>query len=616
MSELLEIRDFLATHPPFDALPRAVLDQLPRQATVRYFRRGSVVVNAGSRLHRMFVVRSGAIEVRDATGELVERADTGTCFGQSSIMEDRPSRFTFAAIEDTLVLTFPSDVVLELVRQHPVVDDFFAQGRIGQAVATLRQSEAGPVLQVLVRDMIGRAPVTISPEVTIQQCAQVMEANRVSAIIVIAEGQLVGIVTDRDLRRVVATGTPVSTLVGAIMTRDPHTTTPDRFAFEVLLDLTSKRVHHLPVIDAEGTPIGMVTSGDLMRLEQSSPIYLVGDLSKQNDVAGLAKVMGRMPRLVSRMLDQDASAHDITRVISATTEALWRRLLALAAQRLGPAPVPYCWVALGSLARHEQSVVSDQDHALILADSFVPDEHDGYFADLATYVTDGLTECGFPRCAGDVMATNPKWRQPLATWWGYYRAWLDEPTADSVLHASIFFDMRPVHGDIALFETLQKAIMVAAPKATRFLGHLAKHVSDYQVPLGFFRGFVLERAGEHRDTFDIKAGGINGLVDVARVFALSRGLPQVATRSRIEGAQAADALSAETASNILDAYEFLSYLRLRHQGRQLTEGRKPDNRLNPAELSDFEKKHLRDAFGIVSKAQQALGVAFQTHYIS
>ncbi|MDO4784569.1 MAG: putative nucleotidyltransferase substrate binding domain-containing protein [Propionibacteriaceae bacterium] len=616
MSELLEIRDFLATHPPFDALPTAVLDLLPRQAKARYFRRGSIVVNAGSRVPHMFVVRSGAIEVRDAAGELVERADAGTCFGQSSIMEDRPCRFTFAAIEDTLVLTFPAEVVLDLVKNYPVVDDFFAQGRIGQAVATLRQSDAGPVLQVLVRDMIGREPVTISPDVTIQHCAQVMEANRVSAIMVIDGGRLTGIVTDRDLRRVVATGTPVSTPVSGVMTRDPHTTTPDRFAFEVLLDLTSKRVHHLPVLAADGTPIGMVTSGDLMRLEQASPIYLVGDLSKQGDVEGLAKVMSRVPRLVARMLDQDASAHDITRVISATTEALWRRLLDLATQRLGPAPVPYCWVALGSLARHEQSVVSDQDHALILADSFIGSEHDAYFAELADYVTSGLVECGFARCPGEVMATNPKWRQPLAAWWDYYRTWLDEPTADSVLHASIFFDMRPVYGEIALFETLQRAIMAATPKATRFLGHLAKHVSDYQVPLGFFRGFVLEREGEHRDTFDIKAGGINGLVDVARVFALSKGLPQVATRSRIEGAQAAGALSEETASNILDAYEFMSYVRLRHQGRQIAEGKRPNNRLNPDELSDFEKRHLRDAFGIVSKAQQSLGVSFQTHYIS
>lgn len=616
MSELLEIRDFLATHPPFDALPGEVLDRLPRQARARYFKRGSVVVNAGSRVPHMFLVRSGAIEIRDGTGELVERADAGTCFGQSSIMEDRPSRFTFTAIEDTLVLTFAAEVVLDLVKNHSVVDDYFAQGRIGQAVATLRQSESGPVLQVLVRDMIGREPVTISPDVTIQKCAQVMEDNRVSAIIVIAEDSLVGIVTDRDLRRVVAKGTPVSSLVQDVMTQNPHTTTPDKYAFEVLLDLTNKRVHHLPVLDPNGRPIGMVTSGDLMRLEQSSPVYLVGDLSKQDTVEGLAKVMGRIPKLVTRMLDQDASAEDITRVVSTTTDALWRRLIALAIERFGPAPIPYCWVALGSLARHEQSVVSDQDHALILADSFVPAEHDTYFAEMAEFVTSSLVQCGFPRCQGDVMATNPTWRQPLTTWWGYYRTWMDEPTSNSVLHASIFFDMRPVHGEVALFEALQKAIMKATPKATRFLGHLAKHAGDYQVPLGFFRGFVLEREGEHRDTLDLKAGGIAGLVDVARVFALSKGLPQIATRSRIEGAQAAEALSADTASNILDAYEFMSYIRLRHQGRQLAAGSRPDNRLNPAELSDFEKRHLRDAFGIVSKAQQALAVSFQTHYIS
>lgn len=614
MSELLEIRDFLASHPPFDALPRNVLDALPRQAKARYFKRGTVIVAAGSRIPHMFVLRSGAVEIVDAAGALVEQAEVGTCFGQSSILEDRASRFTFTALEDTLVLTFPADVVLDLHNSQPVVADFFAQGRLGQAVAKLRSSDSGPVLQVAVRDMIGRTPVTTSPDVSIQDCAKVMEAHRVSAVLAVEDGALVGIVTDRDLRRVVAEGTPRATLVREVMTPNPVTISPDKFAFEVLLELVTRKVHHLPVVE-DGVPIGMVTSGDLMRLEQSSPFYLVGDLNRQPDVDGLVKVMARMPRLIGRMLDQDASADDITRVISATSDTLWRRLLALGVQELGQPPVPFCWVALGSLARAEQSIVSDQDHAFILSDEASP-EDDAYFSALAEFVTAGLESSGFTRCNGDVMATNPKWRRPLRAWWTYFRGWMDEPTSDSVLHASIFFDMRPIAGDVALYEALQKGIMATAPKATRFLGHLAKHAGDYQTPIGFFRGFVLEREGDHRDTLDIKAGGINGLVDVARVYALSRGLPVVATRARITAALQAEALGEESAANMLDAYEFMSYIRLKHQGRQLAAGQRPDNRINPAELSEFEKRHLRDAFGIVNKAQQALAVSFQTQFIS
>lgn len=615
MSELAEIRDFLGAHPPFDALPTDVLDALPRRAKVHYFRRGTIIVNAGARIPHMFVVRSGAVEIVDAAGTLIEQAEVGTCFGQSSIIEDRASRFTFTALEDTLALTFDADVVRELVASYPPVADFFTQGRIGQAVEKLRSSDNGPVLQVAVRDMIGRPPVSIAPDASVQTCAANMDAAKVSAILVIESERLVGIVTDRDLRRVVATGVPGTTPVRDIMTPNPVTIGPDRFAFEVLLELVNRRVHHLPVVD-NGTPIGMVTSGDLMRLEQSSPFYLVGDLNHQRDVPGLVKVMGRLAHLTRRMLDQDASADDITRVISATSDALWRRLITLGTERFGPAPVPFCWVALGSLARNEQSIVSDQDHALVLSDAFVAAEHDAYFAELAEFVTAGLAECGFARCKGEVMATNPRWRQPLTTWWGYYRAWLAEPTSESVLHASIFFDMRPIAGEVALFERLQQAIMAAVPQATRFLGHLAKHASDYQVPIGFFRGFVLDREGEHRDTLDIKAGGINGLVDVARVYALNRGLGHVSTRERLRGALAADALSSETATNMLDAYEFMSYVRLKHQGRRLAAGHAPDNRINPSELSEFEKRHLRDAFSITSRAQQALALSFQTQFIS
>lgn len=612
--ELTEVRTFLATHSPFDSLPASILDQLPSRASARYYRRGTVIMPAGETVPHMFVLRSGAVEIVDVSGNLVEHAEAGTCFGQSSIIEKRASRFTFTAIEDSLVLTFPAELVLHLVENYPSVADFFARGRISRAAAQAAASDTGPVLQVSVGDMMSkREPVSVTPDATMQQTATVMDTERVSAVLVIAEDRLLGILTDRDLRRVVAQDVPGSTPVTEIMTANPMTIGEDALAFEVLLHFVNHRIHHLPVT-REGRPIGMVTSGDLMRLEKSSPVYIAGDLGKQTNVGGLALVMQRVPKLVTRLLEQDASAEDITKVVSATTEALWRRLIELGTAQFGPPPVPFCWVALGSLARQEQALASDQDHAMILSEDARP-EHDEYFAQLAEFVTAGLVESGFPRCQGEVMATNPKWRAPLTTWWNHFRGWLSEPSSDAVMHASIFFDMRPIYGDRALFEHLQKAILAATPRATRFLGHLAKHADDYTVPIGFFRNFVVEREGEHRDTFDIKAGGLAGVVDVARVYALAKGLPEVATRARIQAAADAGSLSGESANNLLDAYEFMSYQRLRHQGRQVAHGEAVDNRINPDELSDFDKRHLRDAFSITSKAQSALGVAFQTQFM-
>ncbi|NHB84106.1 hypothetical protein G7085_04140 [Tessaracoccus sp. HDW20] len=68
--------------------------------------------------------------------------------------------------------------------------------------------------------------------------------------------------------------------------------------------------------------------------------------------------------------------------------------------------------------------------------------------------------------------------------------------------------------------------------------------------------------------------------------------------------------------NLLDAHEFLGYTRLQHQGRMIAQGKVPDNFIDPMAISDFERRHLREAFAIVRRAQSALNVTFQTQFIS
>ena len=607
MSELAEVTQFLAAREPWSLLPQGQIHAFAKRAVGRYVRRGEVVLAAGAAPTAMFVVRSGAIEIVDVDGNLVDHDEQGACFGQSSIIEERPARFTFTAIEDSLLWAFAPEVVRELMAV-PEVRRYFTEARLSDAVRHV--PDGGPVLQVPVADMVTRSPITIPVDSTVGQAAGVMDENRISAILVTEGETLVGILTDRDLRRVVAQDISPASPLTETMSRDPYRISHDALALDVLLMLVQHKIHHLPVMDGDRV-LGMVTSGDLMRLERSSPLYLVGDLARQSEVAGLVRVMERVPKLVGRLLRQDATSEDITRIVSRTTEALWQRLLEMGEEKLGPPPVPYCWVALGSLARNEQALASDQDHAMLISDDATP-ESDAYFAELAEYVTAGLEQCGFPRCKGDAMATNPQWRKPLADWQREFSNWLAAPTSEAVLNSSIFFDMRPIHGDQTLFTALQQRVLRAAPSSSRFLGHLAKHANDAEVPIGFLRGFVVEKKGEHRDRLDIKLGGINPIVDVARIYALRWGLPQVSTRARLLAA----AEHGAEVENLLDAHEFLGYTRLQHQGALVAAGEEPNNYIDPEDLSEFERKHLRDAFAIVGKAQSALTVAFQTQFIS
>ena len=618
--ELSEIRDFLAQHEPFDGLPPSVLEELPTVMTVEYFRRGSRLIARGRDNHHLYILRSGAADVHDAQGSLVDRGGAGSCFGSITITQGNPSTFDVTAIEDCLALLLPADEFRMLCAEHPEVAAFFDAQRASRmrgAVESLHLSTTGSaILKTRVRDLVTRAPVAVTAAATVRDAARVMAEQGVSSLLVMDGERLSGIVTDRDLRtRVLAAGVDPAVAVTEVMTTDPVTGDIDALAFEVLLEMVGRHIHHLPVLDATARPVGLVTTTDLLRLEQANPVYLAGDIAKQTDVAGVALVSSRLPQVVQSLVEQDASADDIGRVVTAVGDAVERRLLALAEADLGPPPAPYCWVALGSRARLEQALAADQDNAIILDDAVRPEDL-GWFEALARRVTDDLATCGYPRCPGDVMATNPRWRQPLKTWRKEFSSWLTQPVPDAVLGASIFFDMRPVHGDHSLHARLQRHVLATSPGSLVFLAQLTKQATRNEPPLGFFRGFVLEKAGDHKDTLDIKRGGVGAVVELARVHALSIGTPALNTQARIEAVRAAGILADERAHDLRDAFEFISYVRLRHQAAQVRRGEPTDNFVRPDDLSSFDKRHLREAFAIVRSAQSVLGHRFPMQYIS
>lgn len=622
-TELAEVADFLAEHAPFDALPRAVVRSLPAKMTVRYHRRGTSLMSVGTDNDDLMIVRSGAIEIRDVDGALVDRVAEGSTAGSTTLTGNNPSRFDVIALEDTLALHLPRQAFHELSQAHPHFAAHFAtEGAerlraAATAVGSSRHGEA--ILRTSARDLTTRTPVAVASGVSIADAARVMTDEGVSSLLVLEDGRLVGILTDRDLRRrVVAAGTDPSGPVSLAMTADPVVAQADASALELLLTMTQLNVHHLPVLDG-GRPVGVVTTTDLMRLERASAVHIVGDVAKQPDVAGVVAVAARVPRIVGQLVDQDVSADDITRVVTTIGDAVERRLIALVeadllARGRGPAP-RYCWMVLGSKARLEQALGSDQDHAVIIADD-APEGAEDFIAALADGVVAGLEAAGYPRCEGEVMASNPRWRQRLSGWRSEFRQWIEEPVPDAVLTASIFFDSRPIAGDETLHARLVEDVAARAPQGHKFLAHLAKQAIANEPPLGFFRGFVLAKAGQHKDTLDLKRGGVGAIVDLARVHALACGLFSVNTRARLVAAGRAGALSPKTAASLVDALEFISHVRLAHQARQVAAGVRPDSRLVPEELTAFERAALREAFQVVRRAQQALAQSHPAQYFS
>jgi CBS domain-containing protein len=263
-------------------------------------------------------------------------------------------------------------------------------------------------------------------------------------------------------------------------------------------------------------------------------------------------------------------------------------------------------VSLGSDGRKEQTFKTDQDNAIIYANPETTAQEvaiRNYFAEFTGFVKDSLLRCGFPPCPADYMPTNPTWCQPLRMWKEYIADWVSTPTPDALLNALNFFDFRPLHGENSLAEDLRTYLIGTVKDQKTFLGHLANMAIKNSPPIGFFKSFVVEKDGEHKNELNLKVKGVAPLVDIIRLFALESGIRETSTLERIAALRASHTIIRAYADEFERAFEFIMLLRIHHQFSQLSAGGAPVNFINPNRLSNLEKKSIKDAFYLITMVQ-------------
>jgi CBS domain-containing protein len=449
-------------------------------------------------------------------------------------------------------------------------------------------------------------PVTCGPDTPIVEAARLMRDRDISSLGIVEGDRFIGIVTVRDIsNRAVAGGMDPARPVRDVMTPRPQALPPSALGSDVLHVMLEHHVGHMPIAEGDRL-LGIITQTDLTRFQALTSAQLIRDVALADSVEGMAAVTARIPQLLTQLVAGGNRHEVVTRLVTDIADAVTRRLLRMAEERLGPPPVPYLWLACGSQGRQEQTGVSDQDNCLILDDAATP-EDDAYFAALARQVSDGLAACGYVHCPGDMMATNPRWRQPAHVWRDYFAGWIATPSPEAQMLASVMFDLRPIGGAPSLFAELQAETLERASKNTIFVAHMIANSLKHQPPLGLLRGFATIRSGEHKDRIDLKLNGVVPVVDLARVYALQGRIAAVNTRARLKAAEELGVVSASGGHSLIDAYDLIAQARLEHQARRVKAGLRPDNFMAPADLSDFERSHLRDAFVVVRTMQSALG---------
>ena len=600
-----ELRRFLSQVAPFSELSTDRLDDLAHDFQDLEFSAGQDIGSfrqPGE--HDLYVIVRGAVSILDSEQQTLEQRGEGELFGHAICFGSGSRDYAVVAAEDVELLRLPYADLQALCREAPVINRFFFSSP-GARLRELEQSTPARIAQLELRP-----PVTTTSGQTISDGARVMARHLISCLPVIDDDRLVGIITDRDLRnRVLGGGVDPARAIAEVMTANPVTATPADRLEDALLLMMQYNIHHLPVVDEDGGLIGVVSSGDLLRMQSPHPLRLVRDIQRADSAQRVAELTRKGPGLLARMSRQGNQVTEVGRVAGMITDACTRRLLKLAEAELGSAPMPWAWLAFGSQARLEQGLISDQDNGLLLAEP--PDEEAAeYFKRMADFVCDGLNDSGYVYCPGGVMAKG-EWRLSFRDWRKTFASWILEPEPKSVMQSSIFFDMRGVAGDLELAARLHGEVLAQARDSKIFRRFLAAESMGHRPPIGLFRQFVQEREGEKSQGLNLKKRGVIPIVDLARVRALEGAIPEVHTEERLRAAAAQGIMNERDADDLIHALRFIGNVRLRHQVALYERGEKPNHLVDPDSLSGLHRRYLRSAFGIVQTAQEALANRYQ-----
>jgi CBS domain-containing protein len=447
--EKLAIRDFLANTIPLRRLPAEKRDELAMAMSILHAPRGSQVLTIGEKNKQVMLIRRGAIEVTNAEGQLYGRYEEGEWVGYRSVLSQGNVSLNVRTLEDSEFYCLPGEIFSELVKSSERIKSFFSDKKPERLRSAMQDTKRNDYsLLTLSLGELVKPALLVARSSSIQETALQMNKAASNTAVITDNDVLCGIVTDQDFRkRVVATQMDLFGGIDQIMTPNPYTLPPSAPASEAVLLMARRNFRHLPIVETDSKKIlGIVSTTDLLRSQSHNAIFLVGDIHLAKNVAGLQELSTHLPKALVNMVRSHLPAYDIGHAISSIGQAITRRLIQLAEEQFGPPPVPYAFVVAGSMARQEQTAHSDQDNGMILSDDYDPALHEEYFINIAKFVSDGLDACGYIYCPGNIMATNPKWRQPLSVWRGYFDEWINRPEPKALLYSSIFFDLRSLYG--------------------------------------------------------------------------------------------------------------------------------------------------------------------------
>lgn len=607
-----EIITFLKNVIPFNQLSDKALGKMAADIAMDYYPRGVEILRQdGPPSEFLGIIKKGGVKVfqtLDNNEEVVlDLRGEGEHFGILSILSGDRSRNNVVAIEDTICYNVPGKTVLALLQENPEVNQYFLKSffinLLDKTYEETRKAYTGGttgeqlLFSTAVKDIVRAEPRTVAPDITIQQAAADMATQRIGSLVVVdSSGQPLGMVTDRDFReKVVAVARDVATPVREIMSTPLITIDAEDNCFDALMKMIRHRIHHILILE-NNRLLGLLTNHDFMLFQGSSPTVLVKEIGHVKTIEALQDTAPKFYKAVSSLLRHGAKPHNITGVITELLEKICNTVVDIFENDNGPPPVPYSLFFFGAGGRHELTMSFGVEMGIIIQDAASPDEEKAagaYFSHLAETLRNAMQNCRINGAGQCLQTANIR---AASTWREGFKKW--GTRAGTGLDAG-FFDMRAVRGEAARVISLRQYLMERTAKSRGLMEAVAAETLHVRPPLGFFKDFVVEKGGGHKNELDLYRRGILPLVGCARIFGLAKGVARSSTLGRLKELSSRHGF--KVAEDMGQAFGYLNAQLIRSQLRQAEEGMVPNNFINPYSLTNFERKTLKESFQLTAR---------------
>ena len=596
---------------PFDVVPTETLATVAASIAERQLADGAVIVTRDTPLRDLFVIVEGKVDVRNDSG-ITETLVANEAFPVEVLTRSTElvSENDYVAHGDVGVLVISAAVIAHLRSVCAEFDEFFVRKSIidqqfGGDFGGARSALNLDLHRLLPKRTVARLP----PQASINQVVEKLHTSKAREVVIVEDGAPIGIFTRSDLvSRVLMSKVNLETPVCEVMTHTLVTLPASARGFDAVIEMHRRGVSRIVLLDDNHHFAGVISDGDLLyALQDSSNLHYL--IIHAETEAELCQASDKIRELVTGLVNEGVEAENLTRLLSTLNDHLNERIIELAAARAQIAMDSFCWIALGSEGRHEQTLHTDQDNALI----FTCDNPDHLeetrrkMMAFAMEVNTLLDKCGFPFCSGNIMASNPECCLTFDEWRRRFAQWIDEPNPQALLSATIYFDLRPLCGNKPLCDSLIDWLMNAVHNNRRFFHLMMENALQRTPPIGLFRNFAVDKVDS---CLDIKLSGVAILVDGARLYGLATGCRSSSTIDRFRSAEKNKLLTPEDTANCLAAFDIIQRIRLRQHNTQLLKNLPTTNRINPFALNNIDRKGLLEAFRHANNLQKMMNNRF------